>query len=44
MNSLGNIEKLTFSLKDNITQQSSYDYPRMKASIKDNKANKTILL
>lgn len=44
VNSLGTIEKLTFSLKDNITQHSSYDYPRMKASIKDNKANKIILL
>ena len=44
INSLGTIEKLTFSLKDNITQHSSYDYPRMKASIKDNKANKIILL
>ena len=44
LNSLGTIEKLTFSLKDNITQQSSYDYPKMTASIKDNKANKIILL
>ena len=44
VNSLGPIEKLTFSLKDNITQRGSYDYPRMKALIKDNKVNKTILL
>ena len=44
LNSLGIIEKLTFSIKNNITQQSSCDYPRMKVSIKDNKANKSILL
>ena len=44
MDSLGIIEKLTFSIKNNITKQSSYDYPRMKASLKDNKANKIILL
>ena len=44
LNSLGTIEKLTFSLKDNISQQSSYHYPKMTASIKDNKANKIILL
>ena len=44
LNSLGTIEKLTFSLKDNIAQQSSYHYPKMTASIKDNKANKIILL
>jgi hypothetical protein len=44
MGSLGIIEKLTFSIKKNITNQNFNDYPRMKASIKDNKANKNILL
>ena len=44
MNSIGIIEKLTFSVKNNIANQRSYDYPRIKVSIKDNKNNKIILL
>ena len=44
LNSLGIIEKLTFSIKNNINKHNSCFYPSMKASIKDNKANKIILL
>ena len=44
MNSLGNIEKLTFSIKKNVTNQNDNDYPKMKVSIMDNKTNKNILL
>ena len=44
MNSLGIIEKLTFSIKKNVTNQNSNDYPKIKVSIKDNKVNKNILL
>ena len=42
--SLGIIEKLTFSIKKNFTNYNSNNYPKMKASIKDNKANKNIFL
>ena len=44
MNSLGIIEKLTFSIKKNVTNHNPNDYPKMKVSIKDNKVNKNILL
>ena len=44
MNSLGNIEKLTFSIKKNVTNQNDNDYPKMKVSITDNKTKKNILL
>ena len=44
MNSLGIIEKLKFSIKKNVTNDNSNDYPKMKVSIKDNTTNKNILL
>ena len=44
IDSLGVIEKLVFSIKNNDVQQSALNYPRMEASIKDNKNNKIILL
>ncbi|MDC6451527.1 VOC family protein [Alphaproteobacteria bacterium] len=44
INSLGIIEKLTFSIKNNIKNYNSNDYPKLKMSIKDMKTNKNILL
>jgi hypothetical protein len=44
ISSLGFIEKVSFSIKNNITEKRSCDYPRMKVSIQDNNTNKIILL
>ena len=44
MDSIGIIEKLRFSKKNNTNNQQYNKYPRIKAYIKDNNSNKNILL
>ena len=44
MDSIGNIEKLTFSVKKDVVNENNNAHPIIKAYIKDNNSNKNIIL